>query len=87
MCSNKIWKFLNLETLKEKVSADVKFHKYKFPEIAEDTNRNLLPRDPRKPLLKALLDNPKVLECTADMSRPEPICNLPVRSNAADKEP
>jgi hypothetical protein len=43
---NKIWRFLNLETLKEEVSADVQFHEFKFPIIAEDANGQLLPRKP-----------------------------------------
>jgi hypothetical protein len=87
MRGNKIWKFLNLETLKEEVSADVDFHEYKFPKIAEDANGKLLPREPRKPSLKALPNNPKLLERTADASRTELSRNPPARSVSAEREP
>jgi hypothetical protein len=32
---NKLWKFLDPETLKEEVSVDVEFHEFKFPSVAE----------------------------------------------------
>lgn len=41
---NKIWKFLNLESLKEEVSVDVQFNEFKFPTIADDAAGQLLRR-------------------------------------------
>jgi hypothetical protein len=43
---NKIWRFLNMETLKEEVSADVDFHEYIFPILAKDANGWPIPRKP-----------------------------------------
>ena len=36
---NKIWRFLNIETLKEEVSTDVEFYEYKFPRLDIKANR------------------------------------------------
>jgi hypothetical protein len=46
MRSNKIWRFLNIETLKEEVSADVEFYEYKFPRLNTSANRWPIPRKP-----------------------------------------
>jgi hypothetical protein len=56
---NKIWKFLNLETLREEVSADVQFHEFKFPIIAENANGQLLRRKPALAVPTDTLRSPK----------------------------
>jgi hypothetical protein len=63
---NKIWRFLNTETLKEEVSADVEFHEYKFPVLDTDTNGWPIPR---KPASSTIPKYPRQLEHTADASR------------------
>jgi hypothetical protein len=63
---NKIWRFLNIETLKEEVSVDVEFHEYKFPRLNINTNGWPIPR---KPTSSTLPKYPRQLEHTVDASR------------------
>ena len=63
---NKIWRFLNIETLKEEVSVDVKFYEYKFPRLDIKANRWPIPR---KPVSSTLPKYPRQLEHTVDTSR------------------
>jgi hypothetical protein len=66
MKGNKIWRFLNMETLKEEVSVDVEFHEYKFPVLDIDANGWPIPR---KPASLTLPKPSRLLEHTADASR------------------
>lgn len=42
---NRIWKFLNLDTLREEVSADIQFHELKYPVLKIDANGKLQARN------------------------------------------